>query len=265
MSPPLQEADADAARLALRCLDLTSLRDGDSDASITALAERAATRQGAPAALCVYPRFVATARRALDALGLSGVRVATVVNFPHGGDAPADVAQAIAVTLADGADEIDAVLPWRALQAGDEAAAVALVHACRMACGAAPLKVILETGELKEAALIRRASEIAIDGGADFIKTSTGKVAVNATPEAVAVMLQVIAERGATTGRTVGLKVAGGVASVADVQRYLALAEEACGEAWLGPAHLRFGASSLLPVLLAAIEGAAPPTSASGY
>jgi deoxyribose-phosphate aldolase len=243
-----------AARLALACLDLTSLNDDDSDASIEALAARADTPHGAPAALCVYPRFVASARRALDARGLQAVRVATVVNFPHGDAAPGAVAQAIGPALAAGANEIDAVLPWRALRNGDAGPAHALVHTCRKACGGALLKIILETGELHTPALIRSACEIALAGGADFLKTSTGKVARNATPEAVAVMLQVIVDQAPTAG----LKIAGGVASVAHVQGYFAQVEAARGAAGLTPQRLRFGASALLGALLAELDGSAP-------
>lgn len=254
---PALDTPQQAARLALHCLDLTSLGDHDSEASIEALAARAKTGHGAPAALCVHARFVATARRSLQRLGLAGVRVATVVNFPHGAAAPAAVAGEIEAALAAGADEIDAVFPWRALMAGDAQAGADLVRACRRACDAlragVPLKVILETGELREPRLIRQASELAAQEGADFLKTSTGKVPVNATPQAVAVMLEVIAPQ----RERVGLKVAGGLASVADVQRYLALARQACGDDWLTPRSLRFGASSLLPVLLAALEGTA--------
>lgn len=265
--------DADAARLALRCLDLTALPDGPpadgDDAAVPALAARADTPHGAPAALCVWPRFAGAARRALDARGLGAVRVATVVNFPHGEAAPGAVADEIAAALAGGADEIDAVLPWRALRDGRDAAAAELVRVCRSACQpggggpAVPLKVILETGELRDAALIRRAAAIAIDGGADFIKTSTGKVAVNATPQAVAAMLRVIGERG---GGRVGIKVAGGVATLAGVRSYLALVRDACGDAALTPRRLRFGASGLLPVLLSAIDGGgAAAAAAPGY
>lgn len=263
---PAPEPALHAARLALQCLDLTSLGDSDSEASIEALAARANTRHGPPAALCVHARFVATARRALQGLGLAGVRVATVANFPHGASAPATVAGEIEAALAAGADEIDAVFPWRALRAGDAQAGVDLVRACRRACDAVragvPLKIILETGELREARLIRQAGELAVQEGADFLKTSTGKVPVNATPEAVAVLLEVIAPQ----RDRVGLKVAGGLASVADVQRYLALARQACGDDWLTPHRLRFGASSLLPVLLATLDGAGPAAAApAGY
>lgn len=243
--------DTEAARLALRCLDLTSLKDEDTDASITALAHRADTPHGPPAALCVYPRFVPTALRALAERQLDGVRVATVVNFPRGDSPPGEVMRQTRDALASGAHEIDVVFPWRALLGGDSQAGRDLVGRCKAACGDAPLKVILETGELRTEEHIREASRIALAGGADFLKTSTGKVPVNATPEAVAVMLDAIREHGAPTG----LKVAGGVATMADVQRYVALAAATYGVGGLSPRTLRFGASSLLPVLLSAIDG----------
>ncbi len=253
---------SDAARIALACLDLTSLKDDDSEASIEALAARAATPFGAPAALCVWPRFVATAKRALAAQGLAAVKVATVVNFPRGSDPASDVARQITDARAAGADEIDAVLPYAALRAGDAATVREVLAAVREASGALPLKVILETGELTTPALIRQASELALHAGADFLKTSTGKVAVNATPEAVAVMLEAIAARGAACG----LKVAGGVANLADVERYLALAAPVyAARGGLNPATLRFGASSLLPVLLAALLGDASRQTEGGY
>src|SRR5574337_755726 len=241
MEPVL--ARPELARLALSCLDLTSLKANDTDASIEALAAQALTPHGAPAALCVYPPFVAVAKRALAQHGLSGVRVATVVNFPHGTAAADAVAAEVRQAIAHGADEIDAVLPWRALLAGDARRATQVLRGCR------------QTGELREPRWIRTAAELAIEAGADFLKTSTGKVPVNATPEAVACMLEVIRAQGAR----VGLKVSGGVATMEDVERYVALAAQACGAAWLSPRHLRFGASSLLPVLLAVLDAA--PTS----
>lgn len=254
--------DTDAARLALRCLDLTSLKDSDTDASIAALAHQAATPHGTPAALCVYPRFVPTALRALAERGLADrVRVATVVNFPRG-EAPVDevVAQTRAA-LADGAHEIDLVFPWRALQSGNARTGHEMVAAVRQACGDATLKVILETGELRDPSRIREASGLALDAGADFLKTSTGKVPVNATPEAVAPMLEAIR----ADGTRAGLKVAGGVASLADVQAYVALATGTYGADRLSPDTLRFGASSLLAVLLATLDGGSGTTASGPY
>jgi deoxyribose-phosphate aldolase len=253
--------DPHAAQIALGCLDLTSLKDDDTPESIAALARRAATPHGPPAALCVYPRFVGIARRALDAQGLGQVRVATVVDFPRGDGTPQQVAHETAAAIASGADEIDVVFPWRALRDGDPRAGAETLARCREAAGRAPLKVILETGELREAHWIRAASETAIAAGADFLKTSTGKVAVNATPEAATVMLEAIVAHGAR----VGLKVAGGVATLADVRRDLALAAAAYGAARLAPDTLRFGASSLLPVLLAALDGRPAQAAERGY
>ncbi|RQP21517.1 deoxyribose-phosphate aldolase [Piscinibacter terrae] len=253
--------DLDAARLALRCLDLTSLKDDDSEASITALARRANTPHGAPAALCVYPQFVSAALRALAEQGLGDVKVATVVNFPRGESSADEVVQQTRDALASGAHEIDLVFPWRALLAADRQAGRDLVARCKQACGDATLKVILETGELRASWHIRDASDIALAAGADFLKTSTGKVPVNATPEAAAVMLDVIHQHG---GRA-GLKIAGGLSTLADVKQYLALAARTYGEQGLSPGTLRFGASSLLPVLLAAIEGRSPAAAQGPY
>ncbi|MBU2326157.1 MAG: deoxyribose-phosphate aldolase, partial [Alphaproteobacteria bacterium] len=164
--------------------------------------------------------------------------------------------------IRDGADEIDLVIPYRKFIAGDEAAVSEMVAAVRKAC-AAPvlLKVILETGELKDKALIRRASEIAIAEGADFIKTSTGKVAVNATLEAADIMLQAIRD----SRRKVGFKPAGGISTVADAGHYLRLADTIMGEDWVMPSTFRFGASGLLDDILAVLSGAQSPTVASGY
>lgn len=255
---PLDDAPfspAEAARLALQCLDLTSLRDDDDAQSIRALAARAATPHGAPAALCIYPAWLGIAREALDQQGLGAVRLATVVDFPRGGGDPSAVAAEADAALAAGADEIDLVFPWRALQAGNTTAGARMVAALRRACGAGvPLKVILETGELVDPTLIDRASRSALAEGADFLKTSTGKASRHASPAAVAVMLAAIAD----TGTRAGLKVAGGVAGLAEVQTYLALAAPVYGRDRLGPATLRFGASSLLPALLAVLDGGAP-------
>ncbi|RQO76869.1 deoxyribose-phosphate aldolase [Aquitalea sp. FJL05] len=249
-----------AARRALSMMDLTTLNDDDTDAKVIALCQQARSSAGTVAALCVFPRFVALTRRTLDELGLSQVKVATVTNFPAGG---ADIAAAVAETeaaIAAGADEVDVVFPYRALMAGNAAVGAELVAACKDACGDKVLKVIIESGVLHESALIRQASLIAIEAGADFIKTSTGKVAVNATLEAAGIMLAAIR----ATGGHCGFKAAGGVRSAADAAEYIDLAEHLLGESWVTAEHFRFGASSLLASLQAEIAGmrSAP---ASGY
>lgn len=244
-------------------MDLTSLNEDDTEAVIEGLCRRADTPHGHPAAVCVYPQFVATACRSLAALGLGRkVEVATVANFPRGDAPTAEVVEQIEHALNDGADEIDVVFPWRALLEGDENAGTKLVQACREACGEHSLKVILETGQLDEADRIRRAGELAIDAGADFLKTSTGKVAVNATPRAARILLETIRD----SGRDVGCKVAGGIGTTEDASTYLELAADIMGDDWLTPAHFRIGASGLLDDLLATLgsESSGPTGSENG-
>lgn len=247
------------ARTALACLDLTSLNDGDDAAAITALCAQAAGPAGRPAALCVWPRFVAQAKAQAPA----GVRIAAVANFPAGGlDVAAAVADARAIVDAGG-DEVDLVLPWRALQAGDVAGATAVVQAVRAACAGRTLKLILESGDLATPALIAQASRIGLDAGVDFLKTSTGKTSTGATPAATRVMLQAIADH--PRGAAVGFKASGGVRKVADAAVYIALVREILGDAAATPQRLRFGASGLLGDINAVLAGAgAGNTSAPG-
>jgi deoxyribose-phosphate aldolase len=239
--------EEEAARLAIGLMDLTSLNEEDTPERIIALCRDAATPAGPTAAVCIYPRFVPLAKATLAEQGTPQIRVATVVNFPEGApDIPA-AARETEAALEAGADEIDLVFPWRRLLEGDGKVGEAMVAACRDLChGRALLKVILETGELKDPALIRRAGAIALEAGADFLKTSTGKVPVNATPEAVRILLETVRE----SGREAGCKVAGGVRNTASAREYLMLAEEMMGREWITPRHFRFGASSLLGELL---------------
>jgi deoxyribose-phosphate aldolase len=239
---------SEAARRALACLDLTNLAEGCTAADIAALCARAVTPFGRVAAVCIWPRFVAVAKAHLAG---TGVRVATVVNFPSGGLGLRAVRAEVAGALADGADEIDLVMPYRRLMAGDARPARRMVAAVRAAAPGTLLKVILETGELGAEAMIRRAASVALAGGADFLKTSTGKVGTNATPAATRLLLE--AARGA--GRPVGVKPAGGVRTTADAEAYLALADGVMGPGWARPATFRFGASGLLDALLATLSG----------
>lgn len=258
----MTDTDDMLARRVVALLDLTSLNVEDDEARIDALCHRALTPLGPVAAVCVYPRFVALARRTLDALGGAQVRVATVCNFPGGEAMPDAVLAEVDAALEAGADEIDLVYPYRTLMAGDEAAGSALVGAVKARCqDRALLKVILETGELRDLLLVRRASEAAIAAGADFIKTSTGKVPVNATAAAAEVMLDVIA----ATGGRVGFKPAGGMRSVPDALVYLWLAERLLGSDWPSPMHLRFGASSLLDDVLRRAGVGGDALAAGGY
>ena len=236
------------SRQALQLIDLTSLNEDDTPEAIISLCRQARTEAGNTAAICIYPRFIPLARKTLQSLGLNEVTIATVSNFPDGGD---DVDIAVAETraaVAYGADEVDVVFPYRALMAGNETVGAELVKWCKEACGAnVLLKVIIESGELKDEALIRRASEIAIDAGADFIKTSTGKVPVNATTESARIMLETIRDSGKTN---VGFKPAGGIKTAEDAAVHLELADTIMGPEWVDRNHYRFGASSLLGNLL---------------
>ncbi|MFA6964082.1 MAG: deoxyribose-phosphate aldolase [Bosea sp. (in: a-proteobacteria)] len=241
-------SNASFAARALALLDLTELSDTADAAGLEALCAKAVSTPGPVAAICIWPRFVA---QALTILGTSPVRIATVVNFPQGEATGAEVLAETQAALADGADEIDLVLPWRAYLAGDEAGAEAMVRAVRQACEGKTLKVILETGEYPDLDAIRGASELAIAAGADFIKTSTGKTAHSASPRAVRTMLEVIAK----ADRPVGLKPSGGIRTLADAAAYLALADEILGPDWAKPETFRFGASGLHQVLANVIAG----------
>ena len=241
-----------AALRALKLMDLTTLNDDDTTEKVVALCHDAKTAVGNTAAICIYPRFIPAAKKALREQGTPEVRIATVTNFPHGND---DIEIAVTETkaaVAYGADEVDVVFPYRALIAGNEEVGFELVKQCKEACGDITLKVIIETGELKEEALIKKASEICIKAGADFIKTSTGKVPVNATPEYARMMLEVIRDMG--VAKTVGFKPAGGVRTAEDAAQYLAMADELLGAEWADNMHYRFGASSLLTNLLNTLE-----------
>jgi deoxyribose-phosphate aldolase len=237
-----------AALRALKLMDLTTLNDDDTDEKVIALCKNAKTAVGNTAAVCIYPRFIPVAKKQLREQGTPEVRIATVTNFPHGND---DIDIAVAETkaaIAYGADEVDVVFPYRALIAGNAEVGFELVKQCKAACGDTLLKVIIETGELKTEALIKQASELSIKAGADFIKTSTGKVPVNATPEAAEIMLTVIKDM--DVAKTVGFKPAGGVRTAEDAQAFLAMADRILGGDWADNMHYRFGASSLLANLL---------------
>jgi deoxyribose-phosphate aldolase len=243
-----------SARLALACLDLTSLNEADTELDIAHLCQSAVGRHGHTAAVCVWPRLAAFARRELP----PEVAVAAVANFPDGG---ADMARAVEDTRAivdAGAQEVDVVIPYRQLDA-----APALLAAVRRAGDGLCLKVILETGELADAQRVALACRIALEAGADFLKTSTGKVRVNATPDAARLLLQAIASD-PTARQRVGFKPAGGIRAVADAQTYLKLTRECLGDTALSPQRLRLGASSLLADIEAVLDGRGVPRERPG-
>jgi deoxyribose-phosphate aldolase len=243
-----------ALDMAIGMVDLTTLEGADTPGKVRAMCAKArhpdlADPPAPPvAAVCVYPDLVPVAR---DAVAGSSVAVASVATaFPSG-------RASLAVKLADvedavraGADEIDMVIDRGAYLAGRYGQVYAEIRAVREACGPAHLKVILETAELATLDNVARASWLAMMAGADFIKTSTGKVTPAATPAVALVMLAAVRDFEQTSGRRVGVKVAGGIRTAKDAIRYLVLVNEVAGPAWLTPELFRIGASTLLNDLL---------------
>lgn len=251
-----------AASDGIYLMDLTTLNLDDNDIVIEQLCHKAVSPEGKTAAVCIYPKFIPVAKKTLADIDASDVLVATVVNFPHGND---DVVLAVKETeqaVSLGADEVDVVFPYRAFLAGNLDIGRELVKRCKAACGDdVCLKVILETGEIKQPQLIKQASLIAIEAGADFIKTSTGKVPVNATLEAAEQMLMAIAE----TESNCGFKASGGVKNAQDVADYLALTSRILSRDWINRNNFRFGASSLLDNLLHTLGATGHTVTSEGY
>jgi deoxyribose-phosphate aldolase len=248
--------DHDFAQRALRLLDLTNLEDGCRENHIEALIQKAMTPHGPVAAVCVWPQFVTLAKARLKG---KPVKVATVINFPRGGEDIERALEDTAEAIDDGADEIDLVMPYKAFLSGDVLTARSMIGEIRDEIDdAGRLKVILETGMFPNQDSIRKAADLAIGMGADFIKTSTGKTPVSATPDAVKTMLEAIK----ASDRTIGLKPSGGIRTLAEARLYLGLVDAAMGSVWASPGTFRFGASSLYEVLIAAIDGRAHSTSA---
>ncbi|MBI1351121.1 MAG: deoxyribose-phosphate aldolase [Actinomycetales bacterium] len=242
-----------AIDLAIRMVDLTTLEGMDTPGKVRALCAKALrpdpTDPSTPsvAAVCVYGDLVDIARAAVgDACHVAAVATA----FPSGRASLAVKLQDTADAVAAGADEIDMVIDRGAFLSGDYARVYDEIVAIKEACGSAHLKVILETGELRTLDNVRRASWLAMLAGADFIKTSTGKVSPAATPPVTLVMLEAVRDFQTATGRTVGVKAAGGIRTTKEAVAYLVLVNETVGEQWLTPDLFRFGASSLLNDLL---------------
>jgi deoxyribose-phosphate aldolase len=243
-----------AIDLAVRMVDLTTLEGADTPGKVRALCAKAQRPDPADpscprvAAVCVYPKLVPVA---VDALRGTGVHVASVATAFPSGQAPIEVKlQDTRAAVADGADEIDMVISRGSFLAGRYLEVFEEIVAVKEACGSAHLKVILETGELATYDNVRRASWLAMLAGADFIKTSTGKVVPAATPPVTLIMLEAVRDFRAVTGRQVGVKPAGGIRTSKDAIKYLVLINETAGPDWLDPVWFRFGASTLLNDLL---------------
>jgi deoxyribose-phosphate aldolase len=241
-------------RLAISMLDLTTLEGKDSEGKVRQLCRKAvAPLPGDPtvphvAAVCVYPNLVPAAKAALAGSGVNVASVAT--GFPAGLTPLPVKLEETRRAVAMGADEIDMVIDRGAFLAGDTAAVFHEISSVKEACSPAHLKVILETGELETYDNVRRASHLAMAAGADFIKTSTGKVQPASTPAVVLVMLEAIRDHYFDTGRRVGMKPAGGVRTTKQALHLLVIVKETLGDAWLTPDLFRIGASTVTNDLL---------------
>jgi deoxyribose-phosphate aldolase len=253
-----RESKLFALDLAVRMMDLTTLEGADTPGKVAALSSKAMRPDPSDltvppvAAVCVYPNLVLDA---LERLGDSGVKVASVATAFPSGQSPLDIKVEEAARVAElGAHEIDMVIDRSAFLSGDYAKVYDEVRRVKEVCGGAHLKVILETGELGTYDNVRRASLLAIAGGADFIKTSTGKIQPAATLPVTLVMLEAIRDVYEETGRRVGMKPAGGIRQAKQAVQYLVVLYETLGAEWLTPDLFRFGASSLLNDVLLQIR-----------
>ena len=244
-----KETKLNGLKLVLNMIDLTTLEGKDTDGKVKQLCYKAQhlhdAYPGLPtvAAICVYPNMVKTAKKAL---GNSGINVASVATaFPSGQTSREIKVRDTKYAVANGADEVDMVISRGKFHAGEYSFVFDEIATIKEACGDARLKVILETGELGNMDKIRRASDIAMNAGADFIKTSTGKISPAATMPVTLVMLEAIRDYYYKTGKMIGMKPAGGISKSKLALHYLVMVKETLGEGWLSNEWFRFGASSL--------------------
>lgn len=250
-------AKAFGLKAVVSMMDLTTLEGKDTKGKVHMLCQKARTPTvsgdcPSTAAVCVYPPFIEYARKCLDG---SGVKVAAVSTyFPSGHATLKSRLEETRMAVSAGADEIDMVISRGAFLAGEYGRVFDEISACVEASGDAHLKVIFETGELETYDKVRLASQMAIDAGAHFIKTSTGKVSPAATMPVTLVMLETVRDHYLNTGKMVGIKPAGGIRKAKQALHYLAMVKETLGDAWLSPDWFRFGASSLLNDVLMQLE-----------
>ncbi len=234
--------DKELARRVFSCIDNTTLNGTDNEAHVATFCKHT-MEMGHVAAVCVYPRFVSVARKTLAG---SEIKVASVAGaFPHGQLPIALKVEEVKYAIGEGADEIDMVLSRGALLAGEDTLVRNEVALMKEACQGRTLKVILETGELPSPTLIAKASQLAIDGGADFIKTSTGKIGVGATLEVAEIMLTVINENVKKGKNWVGFKAAGGISTPEEALAYAEMAKKIMGDDYVKNQTFRIGASRL--------------------
>lgn len=247
------EAKLAGIKLAISMIDLTTLEGKDSPGKVIQLCQKALRPSELPgvpqvAAVCVFPNMIPTAKKVLKG---SQVKIACVSTAFPAAQVPLDIKiEDVRRSVELGADEIDMVISRGQFLAGEYNYVFDEIAQVKEACGKARLKVILETGELETLDNVRRASFIAMRAGADFIKTSTGKVTINATMPVTLVMLECIRDYYDDTGIQIGMKPAGGIKTSKDALYYLVMVKETLGDAWLDPYWFRFGASSVLNDLL---------------
>ena len=225
----------------IELMDLTSLNDNDTSQDISALCQQATTPLGKVASVCIYKQFIPVAKNFVN-----DINITTVINFPSGRESIKKTLNELNEALSLGANEIDVVMPYYLLQNQKHKEVELFLKEVKKQCNNNILKVIIESGELKSESLIRLASKISIFIGADFIKTSTGKVPINATLDATKYMLEEIK----SSQSNCGFKAAGGIKTYVDACEYLDLAKSILGEKFITPKTFRFGASSLLNDLL---------------
>ena len=248
----------DTLKACLGMTDLTSLKPTDTYSSITRLVNKVNDFQKRfpdyplPASICVYPNFARTVKETLTVPGVHTTVVAGC--FPASQSFLEVKVLESRMAVADGADEVDIVLALNSFLDHNLSRCEDEIRAVRQAVGNATLKVILETGALADEAAIREASFLAMESGADFIKTSTGKMEPSATPFAAIVMCGCIKEYYGKTGRKIGFKPAGGISTAKDAAVYYAIVETVLGQEWLTPALLRFGASRVANSILSEVE-----------
>lgn len=244
-----KESKIEALKMILSMIDLTTLEGQDTPGKVRQLCQKAIHLHGSMpdlphvAAVCVYPTMVGVARKALGDRDINVASVATA--FPSGMSSRKIKLEETRTAVEEGADEIDMVISRGAFLQGDYSFVFDEIAAVKEACGDAHLKVILETGELGTLDHVRRASVLAMHAGADFIKTSTGKIQPAATMPVTFVMLKAIKDFYFETGRMIGMKPAGGISGAKLAVHYLVMLRETLGNAWMTPEWFRFGASSL--------------------
>lgn len=235
-----------AAKLLINLLDLTSLNDNDTNETVSSLCQKATTKYGNTASVCIYPQFILHAKSILP----QDFKIATVINFPKGIANNTILEKEIITALKHGADELDVVFPYHTFLEGNINFCKEYLNIARESCQNKILKIIIESGELKKVSSIKEATQLCIDANADFVKTSTGKTDISATPEAANAILETIAQ----SGKNVGFKASGGIKTLYDAKAYLTLAQSIMGYDWINQSHFRIGASSLLNDLIKTIE-----------